>query len=78
MTRRTVGRRKRANKRFKRDIQRAAFLLCVGLCDYGAMRKVSSSVGCPLSGRYVLSEKDVNYAFKVALFVLLLHLTSSM
>ncbi len=52
MTRRTVGRRKRANKRFKRDIQRAAFLLCVGLCDYGAMRKVSSSVGCPLSGRY--------------------------
>ncbi|MVC58226.1 DUF3265 domain-containing protein, partial [Vibrio cholerae] len=22
------------NKRFKRDSQRAAFLLCVGFCDY--------------------------------------------
>ncbi len=41
------------NKRFKRDSQRVAFLLCVGFCDYGVMRKVSSSVGCPLSGRYV-------------------------
>ncbi|EJY0884936.1 hypothetical protein OE987_003573 [Vibrio cholerae] len=30
-----------------------AFLLCVGFCDYGVMRKVGSSVGCPLSGRYV-------------------------
>ncbi len=29
-----------------------AFLLCVGFCDYGGVRKVSSSVGCPLSGRY--------------------------
>ncbi|OXX43759.1 hypothetical protein B9J85_10055 [Vibrio sp. V11_P1A41T118] len=29
-----------------------AFLLCVGFCGYGAMRKVGSSVGCPLSGRY--------------------------
>ncbi|GHZ15371.1 hypothetical protein VCSRO171_3428 [Vibrio cholerae] len=29
-----------------------AFLLCVGLRDYGVMRKVSSSVVCPLSGRY--------------------------
>ncbi|EOX4216283.1 DUF3265 domain-containing protein [Vibrio cholerae] len=26
------------NKRFKRDSQRVAFLLCVGLCDYGVMR----------------------------------------
>nr|WP_320204196.1 MULTISPECIES: DUF3265 domain-containing protein [Vibrio] len=40
-----------ANKRFKRDSQRAAFLPCVGFCDYGVMRKLSSSVGCPLSGR---------------------------
>jgi len=40
------------NKRFKRDSQRAAFLLCVGFGDYGVMRKVGSSVGCPLSGRY--------------------------
>ncbi|MCG3738213.1 hypothetical protein EXA16_18245 [Vibrio cincinnatiensis] len=28
-----------------------AFLLCVGFCGYGVMRKVGSSVGCPLSGR---------------------------
>ncbi len=42
------------NKRFKRDSQRAAFLLCVGFCDYAVMRKVGRSVGCPLSGRYVL------------------------
>nr|WP_316248555.1 DUF3265 domain-containing protein [Vibrio cholerae] len=45
------------NKRFKRDSQRAAFLLCVGFCDYGVMRKVSSSVGCPLSWRYALIGK---------------------
>ncbi|WP_338149286.1 hypothetical protein, partial [Vibrio metschnikovii] len=43
-----------ANKRFKRDSQRVAFLLCVGFRDYGVMRKVGSSVGCPLSGRYVV------------------------
>ncbi len=30
-----------------------AFLLCVGFCDYGVMRKVGRGVGCPLSGRYV-------------------------
>ncbi len=29
-----------------------AFLLYVGLCDYGVMRKASNSVVCPLSGRY--------------------------
>ncbi len=40
------------NKRFKMDSQRAAFLLCVGFCDYGVMRKVDRGVGCPLSGRY--------------------------
>ncbi|EIY9463566.1 hypothetical protein V4T56_004422 [Vibrio vulnificus] len=34
-----------------------AFLLCVGFCDYGVMRKVGSSVGCPLSGRYVLGKE---------------------
>ncbi len=39
------------NKRFKRDSQRTAFLLCVGFGDYGVMQKVSSSVVCPLSGR---------------------------
>ncbi|HDZ9482140.1 TPA: hypothetical protein RUZ79_003582 [Vibrio cholerae] len=30
-----------------------AFLMCVGFCGYGVMRKVGSSVVCPLSGRYV-------------------------
>nr|WP_249371433.1 DUF3265 domain-containing protein [Vibrio sp. 2-2(8)] len=39
------------NKRFKRDSQRAAFLLCVGFCGYAVMRKLGSSVVCPLSGR---------------------------
>nr|WP_303660110.1 DUF3265 domain-containing protein [Vibrio cholerae] len=37
------------NKRFKRDNQRAAFLSCVGFCGYSVMRKVGSSVGCPLT-----------------------------
>ncbi len=40
------------NKRFKRDFQRVAFLLCVDFCGYGVMRKLSSSVVSPLSGRY--------------------------
>ncbi|NNN46226.1 hypothetical protein FKN05_16325 [Vibrio sp. 1-1(7)] len=31
-----------------------AFLLCVIFCGYGVMRKLGSSVGCPLTGRYVL------------------------
>ncbi|EKO3793830.1 hypothetical protein HAR83_003280, partial [Vibrio metschnikovii] len=26
-----------------------AFLLCVGFCDYGVMRKLGSCVGCPLT-----------------------------
>ncbi len=46
------------NKRFKRDSQRAAFLLCVGLCDYGVMRQLGSSVVCPLSGRYAPNIKN--------------------
>nr|WP_240432725.1 DUF3265 domain-containing protein [Vibrio cholerae] len=40
-----------ANKRFKRDSQRVAFLPCVGFGDYGAMRKFGRGVGCPLTGR---------------------------
>ena len=44
------------NKAFKRDSQRVAFLLCVGFCGYGVMRKVGSSVGCPLTRRYVQVE----------------------
>nr|WP_324252788.1 DUF3265 domain-containing protein [Vibrio cincinnatiensis] len=39
------------NKALKRDSQRVAFLLCVGFCGYGVMRKVGSSVGCPLTRR---------------------------
>ncbi len=46
---------KMLNKRFKRDSQRVAFLLCVGLCDYGVMQKLGSSVVCPLSGRYIFN-----------------------
>ncbi|MBF4435913.1 DUF3265 domain-containing protein [Vibrio anguillarum] len=30
------------------------FYYALVLCDYGVMRKVSSSVVCPLSGRYKL------------------------
>nr|WP_254619349.1 DUF3265 domain-containing protein [Vibrio metschnikovii] len=40
------------NKRFKRDSQRVAFLLCVGFCGYDVMRKFGSGVVCPLTGRY--------------------------
>nr|WP_187984716.1 DUF3265 domain-containing protein [Vibrio metschnikovii] len=39
------------NKRFKRDFQRAAFLLCVGFGGYSVMRKLGISVVSPLSGR---------------------------
>nr|WP_305848795.1 DUF3265 domain-containing protein [Vibrio injensis] len=38
-------------KAFKRDSQRVAFLLCVSFCDYGVMRRVGSSVVCPLMRR---------------------------
>ncbi len=47
----TLSLKKSPNKRFKRDSQRVAFLLCVGFCGSGVMRKLGSSVGCPLSGR---------------------------
>ncbi len=42
------------NKRFKRDFQRVAFLLCVDFGGFSVMRKLGSSVVSPLSGRYVL------------------------
>ncbi|EKF9082527.1 TPA: DUF3265 domain-containing protein [Vibrio cholerae] len=42
-----------SNKAFKRDSQRVAFLLCVGFCGYDVMRKLGSSVVCPLMRRYV-------------------------
>ena len=38
-----------------------AFLLCVGLCGYGVMRKLGSSVVCTLSGRYVFDELGFKY-----------------
>ncbi len=44
----------RYNKRFKRDCQRVASLLCVGFGDYSVMRKLGSGVVCPLTGRYML------------------------
>nr|WP_308410965.1 DUF3265 domain-containing protein [Vibrio diazotrophicus] len=46
-----INYQKSHNKRFKRDSQRAAFLLCVGFCGYGVMRKLAYGVGCPLTGR---------------------------
>ncbi len=33
-----------------------AFLLCIGFCGYGVMRKVGRGVGCPLSGRYAIHQ----------------------
>ncbi|WP_217511794.1 hypothetical protein [Vibrio metschnikovii] len=50
-----------ANKAFKRDSQRVVFLLCVGFCGYGVMRKVGSSVGCPLTRRYITNEDLMKY-----------------
>ncbi|MBM5032256.1 DUF3265 domain-containing protein [Vibrio parahaemolyticus] len=41
------------NKLFKRDSQRVAFLLCVGLSDYGGMRRLLYCVAHPLTGRYI-------------------------
>lgn len=55
------SRAKSYNKRFKRDNQRVAFLLCVGFYDYGVMRKVGSSVGCPLTGRYAINRQEANF-----------------
>ncbi len=42
---------KPANKRFKRDFQRVAFLLCVDFGGFSVMRQLGSSVVSPLSGR---------------------------
>nr|WP_270916442.1 DUF3265 domain-containing protein [Vibrio metschnikovii] len=42
------------NKRFKRDFQRVAFLLCVDFGGFSVMRKLGSRVVSPLSGRYAL------------------------
>ncbi|TNZ64959.1 DUF3265 domain-containing protein, partial [Vibrio parahaemolyticus] len=39
------------NKLFKRDSQRVAFLLCVGLSDEGGMQRLRYCVAHPLTGR---------------------------
>ncbi|AYO14225.1 DUF3265 domain-containing protein [Vibrio owensii] len=39
------------NKLFKRDSQRVAFSLCVGLSVYGGMRRHRYCVAHPLTGR---------------------------
>ncbi len=44
------------NKRFKRDFQRVAFLLCVDFGGFSVMRRLGSSVVSPLSGRYALHQ----------------------
>nr|WP_233358204.1 DUF3265 domain-containing protein [Vibrio cholerae] len=46
------------NKRFKRDFQRVAFLVCVDFGGFSVMRKLGSSVVSPLSGRYVIEHKQ--------------------
>ncbi len=38
-----------------------AFLLCVGFCGYGVMRKVGSRVVSPLSGRYAINRQEANF-----------------
>ncbi|HBH7890508.1 TPA: DUF3265 domain-containing protein [Vibrio parahaemolyticus] len=40
-----------ANKQFKRDSQRVAFLLCVGFSVLGAMQRLRYCVVHPLTGR---------------------------
>ncbi|EHH2421794.1 DUF3265 domain-containing protein [Vibrio parahaemolyticus] len=39
------------NKLFKRDSQRVAFSLCVGISDYGGMRSLRYCVAHPLTKR---------------------------
>ncbi len=56
--------KKALNKRFKRDFQRAAFLLCVSFSGYGVMRKFGSSVVSPLSGRYAFFRKEEPWLLK--------------
>ncbi len=53
------------NKRFKRDFQRAAFLLCVDFGGFSIMRKLGSSVVSPLSGRYSALEYSESMKWKV-------------
>ncbi|WP_319024037.1 hypothetical protein, partial [Vibrio navarrensis] len=59
----------RYNKAFKRDSQRVAFLLCVGFCDYSVVRKLSSSVGCPLTRRYATQVNLEVQSFGISLAI---------
>lgn len=54
-----------------------AFLLCVDFCAYGVMRKVGSSVGCPLTGRYVAKDGRWNKMLNLLRFFLISNLTAS-
>ncbi|MGL0927284.1 hypothetical protein [Vibrio vulnificus] len=44
-----------------------AFLLCVGFCGYGVMRKLGCGVGCPLTGRYVFFQHQSVYRLVLGL-----------
>ncbi len=54
-----------------------AFLLCVVFCDCAVMRKVGSSVGCPLSRRYVAKDGRWNNMLNLLMFFLISNLTAS-
>ncbi|HBH7871776.1 TPA: DUF3265 domain-containing protein [Vibrio parahaemolyticus] len=47
-----------ANKLFKRDSQRVAFLLCVDFSVLGGLRRLRYCVAHPLTGRYTIKEKN--------------------
>ncbi|ELC9520031.1 DUF3265 domain-containing protein [Vibrio alginolyticus] len=46
-----------ANKQFKSDSARVAFLVCVGFSDYGGMRRHRYCVPHTLIGRYATEVK---------------------
>jgi hypothetical protein len=46
-----------------------AFLLCVGFCGYGVMRKLGSSVVSPLSGRYATQVNLGAQSFGISLAI---------
>ncbi|MGL1115628.1 hypothetical protein [Vibrio vulnificus] len=46
-----------------------AFLLCVGFCGYGVMRKLGSGVVSPLTGRYATQVKLGVQSFGISLAI---------
>ncbi|HCG5490359.1 TPA: DUF3265 domain-containing protein [Vibrio parahaemolyticus] len=60
------------NKLFKRDSQRVAFLLCVGLSDQGGMQRLRYCVAHPLTGRYKTRGQTWKNLNMVSGFILLL------